>query len=124
MTDDLPDTPVYEALKRLAASQALTTYSEIAPLAKLDMDSPVDRDAMRNVLGRISTYEHRHGRPMLSAIVVHKQDKHPGRGLLRTRPAARPAEAGSRQARVLLRRGRARPRSMEASEVNLAAARR
>lgn len=78
--EDIPDKAVYEALKRLAASQALTTYSNIAPLAKLDMDSPADRDAMRNVLGRISTYEHRHGRPMLTAIVVHKQDNIPGEG--------------------------------------------
>src|SRR2546428_554217 len=38
------------------------------------------RDRIRQILGIISTYEHQHGRPMLTAIVVHKQDNIPGHG--------------------------------------------
>lgn len=71
---------IYDELKRVAHRQEMTTYSTIAPLAGLDMDNPADRDAMRRFLGEISTHEHRQGRPLLTAIVVHKQDNIPGHG--------------------------------------------
>ncbi len=72
--------PIYEELKRVARHQETTTYSAIAPLASLDMDNPAHRDQMRQLLGKISTYEHQHGRPLLTAIVVYKQENHPGPG--------------------------------------------
>ncbi len=50
--------PIYEALKRIAKQGGITTYSEIAPLAALDMEIPADRDEIRKVLGKISTYEY------------------------------------------------------------------
>ena len=72
--------PIYEELKRVARRQQMTRYSDIAPLAGLDMDSPADREEMRKILGKISTYEHQNGRPMLTAVVVHKHDNIPGEG--------------------------------------------
>src|SRR2546426_10096335 len=71
---------IFDELKRVAERQEMTTSSAIAPLAGLDMDNPADRDAMRRLLGDISTHEHRQGRPLLTAIVVHKQDNIPGHG--------------------------------------------
>lgn len=80
VTEDMLHEPIYEELKRIARRREMITYSGIAPLAGLDMENPADRDAIRQLLGMISTYEHQHGRPMLTAIVVHKQDNIPGHG--------------------------------------------
>ena len=55
-------------------------YGEIAPLANLDMDNPGHRDEIGKILGIISTYEFQQGRPMLSAIVIHRDDNIPGGG--------------------------------------------
>lgn len=72
--------PIYEELKRVAQRQETTTYSAIAPLAGLDMGNSADRDAIRHILTAISTHEHQQRRPMLTAIVVHRQDNVPGHG--------------------------------------------
>ena len=80
VTEDMLHKAIYEELKRVASRQAMTTYSDIAPLAVLDMENPADRDAIRLILGKISTYEHQKDRPMLTAIVVHRQDNIPGHG--------------------------------------------
>lgn len=72
--------PIYEELKRIASRQETTTYSAIAPLARLDMENPAHRNEMRQLLGKISTYEHQQGRPLRTAIVVYKQENHPGPG--------------------------------------------
>ena len=80
VNEDMLDKAIYEELKRIARRSEMTTYSAIAPLASLDMENPADRDRIRQILGIISTYEHQHGRPMLTAIVVHKQDNIPGHG--------------------------------------------
>lgn len=80
VTQGMLDWPIYELLQRVAREQRTTTYGDIAPLAGLDMESPADRDRMRELLGKISTYEHQNKRPMLTAVVVHKQDGRPGDG--------------------------------------------
>jgi len=80
VTENMLHKPIYDELKRLAKRQATTTYGAIAPLAALEMDNPPDREEMRQILGKISTYEHQHKRPMLSAIVVYKQENIPGPG--------------------------------------------
>lgn len=80
VTEAMLHKPIYDELKRLARRQQMTNYSAIAPLAGLDMENPDHRDVMRELLGKISTYEHQQGRPMLTAIVVHKQDNIPGHG--------------------------------------------
>ena len=71
---------IYEKLKHVARRRTVVHYSEIAPLAGLDMQLPYDRKQLGDLLGDISTYEHRHGRPMLSAVVVHAEDGRPGKG--------------------------------------------
>ena len=71
---------IYEKLLSVAKTKDITTYGQIAPLAGLDMESPADRDEIGRLLGEISTFEHQHNRPMLSAVVVHKDDKTPGHG--------------------------------------------
>jgi len=78
--EDMLHRAIYEQLKRVAKRQQMTTYSDIAPLAGLDMDSPADREEMRKILGKISTYEHQSGRPMLTAVVVRKDNNIPGEG--------------------------------------------
>jgi len=55
-------------------------YSDIAPMAGLDMDIPGDRHKIGVILDDINHYEHRFGRPMLSAVVVHKDSLKPGKG--------------------------------------------
>lgn len=69
---------IYERLKQVARAGDLITYSEIAPLAGLNMESQVDRNKIGDILGDIST--NKHNRPMLSAIVVHKDGGLPGEG--------------------------------------------
>jgi hypothetical protein len=80
VTEAMLHKSIYEELKRVAKRRQTTNYSTIAPLAGLDMENPGHRDEMRELLGKISTYEHQQGRPMLTAIVVHKQDNVPGHG--------------------------------------------
>ena len=80
VTLDMLHKPIHEELTRVARRQEMTNYSAIAPLASLHMDNPAHHDEMRHILGKISTYEHRQGRPMLTAVVVHRQDNIPGYG--------------------------------------------
>ncbi len=63
---------IYEKLKQVAHSQDVITYSEIAPLAGLDMSLPADRNKIADILGEISIHEHAQGRPLLSVVVIHK----------------------------------------------------
>lgn len=80
VTEDMLHPSIYETLKRVAREQRTTTYSEIQHLAGLDMESPADRNTMREILGKISTFEHQNKRPMLTAVVIRKEDNIPGDG--------------------------------------------
>ena len=71
---------IYERLKEVARTGDLVCYSDIAPLADLDMDSQADRTKIGEILGSISMFENELKHPMLSAIVVHKEDGLPGEG--------------------------------------------
>lgn len=71
---------VYEELIRVAQTADIAFYSEIAPLAGLDMGQPEDRDAISGILGRISSHEHALGHPMLSAVVIAIRSNVPRRG--------------------------------------------
>jgi hypothetical protein len=71
---------IYDRLIEVARRGDLITYSEIAPLAGLNMESQVDRNKIGEILGEISTYEHDYSRPMLSAIVVLAGIGYPGEG--------------------------------------------
>ena len=70
---------IHEKLKEVAHRQSTIAYSELAPLADLDMGRSPDRAEMGRILGEISTYEHGQRRPMLSAVVTQK-DGGPGKG--------------------------------------------
>jgi hypothetical protein len=43
---------IYEKLKEIARTQDITTYSDIAPLAGLDMGSQDDRNRRAGILGK------------------------------------------------------------------------
>ena len=71
---------IYEQIKAIARSKSTTYYSDIAPLANLDMSSAHDRDQMAHILGEISSREHEQGRPMLSVVVISIDGNKPGVG--------------------------------------------
>lgn len=72
---------IYNRLVELARNERLTTYSDISPLAGLSMDDDADRDKMSQLLAEILTHEVTQGRPLLTAIVVHRgNDNNPGEG--------------------------------------------
>jgi len=71
---------IYEKLKEAARAGTVTYYSDIAPMAELDMGLPNDRYEIGVILDDINRYERELGRPMLSAVVVHKDTLMPGQG--------------------------------------------
>jgi len=71
---------IYERLKSVARAGAYVTYTDIAPLAGLDMSNPDDRNKIGELLGEISIHEHQQGHPLLSVIVIHRENNIPGHG--------------------------------------------
>jgi len=74
---------IYQRIKAIAIDGSVSTYSEISPLANLDMSRQTDRTKIGEMLGEISTYEHQHGRPMLSVVVIHRDNNMPGEGFFK-----------------------------------------
>jgi hypothetical protein len=74
---------MYEELKRVALRQTTVTYSEIAPLADLDMEDPSHRDEIGRLLGEISEHEHGMNRRLLSVLVVDRDNNMPGPGFFK-----------------------------------------
>ena len=70
---------LYERLVESARLQQTMTYTEAGQIVGLSMRNPNHRRLLGQQLGVISAYETEHGRPMLSAIVIHKGEK-PGSG--------------------------------------------
>jgi hypothetical protein len=58
------------------------TYQDLARRARLRWNhaSARDRRLLGSLLGAVSHHEYSHGRPMLTAIVVRKDNKLPGKG--------------------------------------------
>lgn len=74
-------TRIYERLIELARQKKLTTNGESAPLAVLSMDHDADCDKMSTILEEIARHEEDEGRPVLTALVVHRgNDNNPGEG--------------------------------------------
>jgi len=72
---------LYNELVRLARSRDLAAYSDVASLIGLDMANEHDRDEIARLLREIATHERNEGRPMLTALVVHRgNDNNPGEG--------------------------------------------
>jgi hypothetical protein len=65
---------IYERLQEVARRRDVVYYGAIAPLANLDMAFEKDRAEIGRLLGEISTNEHEHHRPLLSAVAVYKPD--------------------------------------------------
>ena len=78
--DDAARQAIYAELQRVARAGRTTTYRTLAALTGLDLDRPADRDTLAGTLRAISTAEHQHGRPLLSAVVVLGGRYLPGRG--------------------------------------------
>ena len=71
---------IYEELLRVARSGQVVNYSDVAPLAGLNMDSPQDRNQIADILDAISRAEHDAGKPLLSAVVIRRDKNMPGTG--------------------------------------------
>jgi len=71
---------IYEKLKEIARAGTVTYYSDIAPMAGLDMNLPSDRYEIGAILDDINRHEQELDRPMLSAVVVHKESLMSGQG--------------------------------------------
>lgn len=72
---------LYTELIRLARAQNLAAYSDVAPLVGLSMDNDADRNEIARLLGEIAIHEDGEGRPMLTALIVHRgDDNNPGEG--------------------------------------------
>lgn len=71
---------IYQELTKVAQSGNITYYSDIAPLVGLDMGLPPDRNRIADILDEISRDEHANGNPLLSAVVILKDENIPGQG--------------------------------------------
>ena len=71
---------VYDRLVRAARAQEFVHYGELAKMLGIDMDNPHFGAQVGKVLGRISEDEVAAGKPMISAIVVSRDDMLPGKG--------------------------------------------
>ena len=64
---------IYQYLQDVAKRRDCTTYAEVARLAHLNLAQDRDRERFGKILSEISAYEHQHGRPLLSAVVLYGQ---------------------------------------------------
>lgn len=71
---------IYEKLVEVAMSQNTTNYSEVGDLVGLDMSTEVGRIRIAQILDDINWYESKGNRPMLSSVVILKNDNRPGAG--------------------------------------------
>jgi hypothetical protein len=74
------DDDLYAFLVAAARQQRTVSYSAAGQVVGLSMRNPHHRRLLGQLLGAISEHEARHGRPMLSSIVVHKDSKRLGSG--------------------------------------------
>ncbi len=71
---------IRDRLIEVAKNRMVVFYAEIGELLDFSMDNPHHRRELGRILGEISTDEDRSGSPLLSAIVVHKDNHLPGKG--------------------------------------------
>lgn len=69
-----------EALVAAARERGFVSYTEAAEILGIQGSRPWRSPRLFEALDAISTFEHRNGRPLLSAVVVHGTDKKPGGG--------------------------------------------
>ena len=71
---------ITQRLREVSRDLSITYYSDVAPMAGLDMGLPNDRHQIGMILDEINREEMQMNRPMLSAVVVQKDTLRPGRG--------------------------------------------
>jgi alkylated DNA nucleotide flippase Atl1 len=74
---------VYEALKQAARAGAVTHYSDIAPLAGVNLNTGRGRREIGCLLAEVCSSEAQQGRPLLGSVVVRKDSHVPGEGYFR-----------------------------------------
>ena len=67
---------IYEKLQTVARAHELTNYTEVGALVSL---GPHDV-RLWAMLDEINRFEHEHKRPMISAVVIAKEENRPGSG--------------------------------------------
>ena len=76
MNDEL-----YQKLIEVAKNTDTVTYEEIREIAGVgSFDSPGNRVLIGAILEQLSAHEHNEGRPLLSAVVILKDENIPGEG--------------------------------------------
>jgi hypothetical protein len=73
---------IYKKLKEIAKRQETITYSQFASDCNIPYSDVDERNLFHHMLGDISEFEVKEGRPMLSVLVHHKGDvlRTPGPG--------------------------------------------
>jgi len=75
---------IYDKLKEVARAQDSIYYQQVGNLVGLDMHDPGDRVVIAQLLDDINREEvTEYQRPMLSAVVVRKEDFIPGQGFFK-----------------------------------------
>lgn len=74
---------IYGKLREVARNRDTISYEDVGNLVGLQMEDPAHRNELVGLLDQISRHEHRAGRPMLSAVVVHKDTRIPGQGFFK-----------------------------------------
>ena len=77
------ETKVYEKIVKVAKNEGVITYSKVASRAGIDTNWDGWRWKIRAILDTISRREHRNGRPLLSAVVIRKNEGTPGDGFFK-----------------------------------------
>jgi len=102
------DGAVRERLLEVARARELIYYSDLAEALGIETDNPYFAAPIGKILGRISKDEVAAGRPMLSAVVVSKDTKLPGKGffslgqaLEQTRPGEEEVTFATRQVKLV-----------------------
>ena len=74
---------VYQELLRVAKGESITNYADVGGLIGLNMESPADRNRISEILDEISITEDHRGNPLLSAVVVLREQNIPGDGFFK-----------------------------------------
>lgn len=71
---------LYDRLVEAARVSETVAYGELGEMLHMDFGNPNDRRRVGVLLGDISRLEVAAGRPMISSVVIHKDDFQPGKG--------------------------------------------
>ena len=74
---------VRSRLIEAARMRRLVHYKEVAEILGIQSERLDHSAELAGALDEISTFEYEHDRPLLSVIVVHQEDKHPGGGFFK-----------------------------------------